>query len=124
MVTAGFPVAEVGAIRVRSEGSVKNYFHSRMRVAMRRINRWARTMQGSVKKGIKATVLAKLLQCGEDYFLQDDREAPTQARECFCKKVCIQYSRIEFWSLYQSEKTKMRPPLNNSRTRWPVWSET
>jgi hypothetical protein len=58
----------------RPDNAVKNYYHSKLRKALRKVNKLIYDYLRNDFKSIKNNILPKILQTAEDYYTQIDRE--------------------------------------------------
>lgn len=68
----------------RPDNAVKNHYHSKLRKALRKVNKLIHDYLRNDFKSIKNSILPKILQTAEDYYLQTDRSQETIAKKCYC----------------------------------------
>lgn len=73
------PAAEVALSVDRSDNSVKNHYHSRLRRALRKINRCISDQLGSHCKLLKINMLSRIIQAAEGYYCEGASEEAARA---------------------------------------------
>jgi hypothetical protein len=78
------PVArEVTPHLFRPDNAIKNHYHSKLRKALRKINKIIYEHLRGEFKPIKNSILPKIIQTAEEYYLQADKEQSTPSRNCY-----------------------------------------
>ena len=67
----------------RPDNAVKNHYHSKLRKALRKVNKLIYDCLRSDFKSIKNSILPKILQTAEDYYTQSNKAEETIAKKCF-----------------------------------------
>lgn len=74
---------KVGILSQRPDNAVKNHYHSKLRKALRKVNKLIYEYLRNDFKSIKNSILPKILQTAEDYYSQADKSEATVAKRCF-----------------------------------------
>lgn len=67
----------------RSDNAVKNHYHSKLRRALRKLNRLLHDWLRPEFKPLKNNIVAKIIQTAEDYHSQPDPTQPSPAKTCY-----------------------------------------